>query len=208
MLVSAFFSNRNRSKPFSQMKAWSYVGRFIWGFAMIENSVNQLFCELIGGPQSQLKDQQRRAFVGILLTYSLDLRKKLVLVQAILKRRGAEESKMFKRLHQLHNLRNVLCHYPFEEGKDRVTYDYLNKEGTVFSKSPATSELDDTITYTEFDFYDALASDLYEKLQELLDAAYPITEDELQHAIAIENAISSSDNVLRFPEKPQVDDED
>jgi len=135
MLVSAFFSNRNRSKPFSQMKAWSYVGRFVWGFAMIENTVNQLFCELIGGPQSQLKDQQRRAFVGILLTYSLDLRKKLVLVQAILKRRGAEESKMFKRLHQLHNLRNVLCHYPFEEGKDRVTYDYLNKEGTVFPRA-------------------------------------------------------------------------
>jgi len=199
MLVTAFFGHRNRSEPFSQMEAWSYVGRFIWGFVKIENTVNQLFYELIGGHQTG---------VGLLLTYSFDLRKKLDLTQAILKRRGVEESKMFKRLHQLHNLRNVLCHYPFDQGKDRLTYDYVNKEGTVFSKKPATSELDDSITYAEFNFYDALASDLYEKLQELLDSAYPITEDELQHTTEIEKAISSSDNVVRFPEKPQVDDED
>ena len=76
------------------------------------------------------------------------------------------------------------------------------------SPKPATSEPDNSITYTEFDFYDALASDLHEKLQELMDLAYPITEDELQHIIEIEKAISSSDNVVRFPEKPRVDDED
>jgi hypothetical protein len=129
---------------------------------MIENTVNQLFCELIGGPHYQLKDQQNRVFVGLLLTYTLDLRKKLHLTNAILKNRGIDESKMFKRLHQLHDLRNVLCHFPFEKGEDRLTCE------TAFSKKPAISERDDEITYAEFDFYDALASDLYEKLQDLL----------------------------------------
>ena len=171
---------------------------------MIENTVNQLFCELIGGPHYQLKDQQNRVFVGLLLTYTLDLRKKLHLTNAILKNRGIDESKMFKRLHQLHDLRNVLCHFPFEQGEDRLTCE------TAFSKKPAISERDDEITYAEFDFYDALASDLYEKLQDLLDSAYPITDYELQRtmAVEIEKAISASDNVLRFPEKPQLDDDD
>jgi hypothetical protein len=193
-----------------QMKAWSYVGRFVWGFAMIENTVNQLFFELIGGWHNQPNNQQRSVGVGFLLTYSFDLRKKLDLTQAILKSRGVDESKMFKRLHQLHDLRNVITHFPFEEeDKSRLSCDYINKYGgTIFSKKPGTSESDNSITYTEFDFYDALASDLYEKLQELLDLAYPVTEDELQHNIEIEKAISSSDNVVRFPEKPRVDDED
>jgi hypothetical protein len=185
-------------KPLSENKAWSYVGRFIWDFAMIENTVSRLFLELIGGTH------------GILLTYSFDLRKKLELTQIILKNRGVDESKMFKRLHQLHDLRNVICHFPFEECPgDFLECDYINKYGeTVFPKKPGTSEKGYSITFSEFDLYHAIAMELYDKLYKMWDSAIPVTEDELRHAIEIEQAINSSDNVVRFPEKPQVDDED
>jgi hypothetical protein len=194
-------------------KAWSYVGRFIWGFAMIENTVNQLFFDLIGGRHNQPGNRPSSMGIGFLLTYSFDLRKKLELTQIILKKRGIDESKMFKRLHQLHDLRNVITHFPFDEGNgdNRLSCDYINRYGgTMFRKKPATSEEDNSITYAEFDLYDAFASELYEKLYELWqsDAVTPITEDELRHAIEVEEAISSSDNVVRFPEKPRVDDED
>jgi hypothetical protein len=79
-------------------------------------------------------------------------------------------------------------------------------------KSPTRfhEDLDFFITYAEFDFYEAVVRNLQEKLDELWnsDSAFPITEDELRHAIEIEEVISSSDNVVRFPEKSRVDDED
>src|SRR5262249_41049491 len=145
--------------------------------------------------------------IAILVTYSFDLRKKLELTQIMLKQRGFDESKMFKRLHQLHDVRNVMCHFPFEESNENcLECDYINKYGeTVFPKNPGTSEKGCVITYTEFDLYDAVARDLQEKLDELRGSVEPITVDEFRHAIEIEKAISSSGNVLRFPEKPQKD---
>jgi len=184
-------------------KAWrlyGYVGRFVTDFASIENTVNQLFCDLIQGP------------AGLLLTHSLDLRKKVELLQVILKERGFDESKMFKRLHQLHNLRNVIAHYPFEQaGDDRLEFDYINKHyGTAFSKSPATSEPDRSITFAEFDLYHAFATELHNKLHDLLysEDLFPVKPSDLETWRTMEEAISSSDNVVRFPEKPQIDDED
>jgi hypothetical protein len=214
-MLETAFNNRvevpqsvSEARSTSQMKVWSYVGRFIWGFAIIEKTLNQLFFELIGGSCNP-PNQASSVGIGLLLTYSFDLRKKLELTQAILKRRGVDESKLFKRLHQLHDLRNVMCHFPFQDSGDFAECDYINKYGeTVFPKKPGTSEKDQFITYAEFDLYDELASDLYEKLEELCGSAFPITEDEFQHAIELEKAISSSDNVVRFPEKPQLDDED
>jgi hypothetical protein len=150
----------------SQNKAWSYVGRFITSFALIENNFNQLFHHLIGVGQPN-------SYHALLLTYSFDLRKKLELTQIILKRRDVDASKMFKRLHQLHDLRNVITHFPFEEDANGLSCDYINKYGgTIFSKKPATSEDNYWITYAEFDFYDAVATELYNKLQELWETAF------------------------------------
>ena len=126
--------------PLSQNKAWSYVGRFITSFAGIEKTVNTLFFELIGGERNP-PNPASSVGIGLLLTYTLDLRKKLELLQIILKSRGVDESKMFKRLHQLHDLRNVMCHFPFEEsGEDSLECDYINRHGhTAFPKKPGTS---------------------------------------------------------------------
>jgi hypothetical protein len=177
----------------SQMKVWSYVGRFVWGFAMIEKAANEIFFELIGGGRNP-PNQASSAAIGLFLTYSLDLRKKLKMIEIILERRDIDVSETFKRLHQLHDLRNVIVHHPFEEeDKNRLSCDYGNQYGdSEFSKKPATSGYDHSITYAEFDLYDAAASEVYAKLDELLssDAVIPTTEDELQHAIKVEEAIA------------------
>jgi DNA end-binding protein Ku len=116
--------------------------------------------------------------------------------RAILKSRGVDESETFKRVHQLHDIRNPIVHFPFDRWDGRLEWD------TVFPTKIGTWDEDYFITCAEFNFYDAVASELYEKLQELQDSATPVTEYELQ------KAISSSDNVVRFPRKPEVDDED
>jgi hypothetical protein len=79
---------------------------------------NQLFFELIGGSRNP-PSQASSAGLGLLITYSFDLRKKLKLTQIILKKRDVDESKIFRRLHQLFDLRNVIAHYPFEEELDK-----------------------------------------------------------------------------------------
>jgi hypothetical protein len=166
--------------PLSQNKAWSYVGRFITRFARIENTVNQLLVELIGGCQPI------SLTLGLFVAHSFDLRKKLELIDVILKRRGIDESKTFKRVHELHDLRNVIVHNPFEEELDgRLSCDFINKSGHTVFRKPGTSVYDDSITFAEFDSYDAVASELYKKLRELWESATPITEvsDELRAAM-------------------------
>ena len=129
----------------------------------------------------------------LFLTYHLDLRKKLDLIQTILKHRGINEHKTFSQAHELHSLRNVIVHHFFEEeGDDRLSCDYLGTFGeTVFSKL-GTAKTDNSITFAEFDSYNAIASELHKKLHELLQSATPVTEigDELREAM--EEVIDSS----------------
>jgi hypothetical protein len=83
--------------------AWSYIGRFITGFGLVEYQVNQLFEALINVDNA----------AGILLTYTLDLRKKLELIEIILKSRDINASATVKRIHKFHDLRNVIAHCLF-----------------------------------------------------------------------------------------------
>jgi hypothetical protein len=165
--------------PLSQNKAWSYVGRFVTTFAMIENMVNQLLMDLIGW-------QPPLSTLGLFVTHSFDMRKRLELIDIILKSRGIDESKTFKRVHELHDLRNVIVHNPFEEELDgRLSCDFINKSGHTVFRKPGTSVYDDSITFAEFDSYDVVARELYKKLRELWESATPITEvsDELRDAM-------------------------
>jgi hypothetical protein len=67
----------------------------MWGFTRIEYEVNQLFWELFDVGAASLW-----------LTYNvaIDLRKKLELLGIVLKSRGIDESKTFKRIHTFHDL--------------------------------------------------------------------------------------------------------
>jgi hypothetical protein len=199
--LSKLSKSSMKARTSSQMRSWSYVGRFMWGFALVEYQVNQLFCQLIGGDQTQGVGYA----AGLLLTYTLELRKKLDVIGIILNSREIDESKTLNRIHTLHDLRNVIAHWPFDEELDKsgLSCDYINKAGDFNFRKPGASTKDNLITYKEFDSYDADASALYEKLEELLESVTPITEisDDLQRCI--EEAIRSSDNVVRFPMKPR-----
>ena len=201
MLHSAFLerlygatSKINRKHLEKGNKVWSYVGRFITGFACVEYEVNQLCHELIGD-----------SFVGnAFVTYTLDLRKKLNLVEVLLKERDhIEEWKTLKkRVHKLHNIRNILAHWPFSDNFGHgIWCDYLNEKGELDFAKPGTKAKDNIIEYSELDSYDIDASDLCEKLERLREEVTSITEfsDDQRHRI--EEAISSSENVIRFPNK-------
>ena len=226
MLDTAFHKNilsqlpktRMRARTKSLTKTWSYVGRFMWGFATVEYQVNQLFYELLGPhPMNQEDDDSinQKHGLGItaslMLTYTLDLRKKVNLIQLILKSRGVDESVTFKRVHKLHDLRNVLAHWRFDEEVDQsgISCDFINGRGDTDFLKPGTHAKDNMITYAELDRYDTEASELYEKLEELAESAIPITEpsEDLRNAM-IEEAIRSSDNVLRFPVSHRDDNTD
>jgi hypothetical protein len=224
MLDTAFHKNilsqlpktRLRARTKSLMKTWSYVGRFMWGFATVEYQVNQLFGELLGPhPMNQGDDDSGNQKHGLgnaaslMLTYTLQLRKKVNLIQMILQSRGIDESVTFKRVHKLHDLRNVLAHWRFDEEADGISCDFMNERGDTDFYKPGTHAKDNMITYAELDRYDTEASELYEKLEELTESAIPITEpsEDLRNAM-IEEAIRSSDNVLRFPVSHRDDNTD
>lgn len=122
-----------------------------------------------------------------------------------------DESATFKRVHKLHDLRNVLAHWPFNEEADQsgISCDFINERGDTDFHKPGTHAKDNLITYAELDRYDTEASELYEKLDELAESAIPITEpsEDLRNAM-IEEAIRSSDNVLRFPVSHRDDNTD
>jgi hypothetical protein len=209
MLITAFHRDylaglpRNRANAIkkSNMKAWSYIGRFIWGFAMVEYQVNQLLQKLLGGENSA-----SAAAASLLLTYTLDLRRKLDVIEIIFKSRGIDESGTFRRVHSLQNLRNVVAHWPFDEDEGGLSCDYINKRGDVTFTKPGSWERDNLIKWVEFDSYDAEASALCGKLEELLNSATPITQISVDFQNLVEEVIRSSENVVRFPRKLRTGD--
>jgi hypothetical protein len=184
MLGTAFFPDP--IQPEALAKAWTYVGRFIWGFARIEYEVNQRVGDLLDvGPAGA---------ASLFLTYQLDLRKKLDLLDKVLQCREVDESKTFKRIHAFHDLRNVFSHWPLYDAGDSLWCDFIDKQGSTDFAMPGSKEKVRYIKYVDLDSYDTEMSILCKKLEELEIA--PITQHD---RIAIEEAISSSYNVVRFP---------
>jgi hypothetical protein len=213
---------RMRALSKSQNKMWSYVGRFLWGFTMVEYELDQLCHQLLSPDFLDQEDDDSRkkkhglGYAASLYLRSLDLRKKSKLVEIILRDRGIDESMMFKRIHALHDLRNVFAHWPFDEelempGVDSGIYcDFINAEGdTGFHRKHKADAKINLITYAELDRYDVEASELYEKLEALVETATPIMEpSEDLRKLLIEEAIKASDNVLRFPVSLRDDNTD
>jgi hypothetical protein len=191
----------------SQTRIWSYIGRFLYGFAMIEYYLNLLLTELLDAglnmqeDQTEPRDNEKCVSAGLFLTYMLDLRKKIEVTEVILKNQGLNEHSLFKRVHALHDLRNVLAHWPFSEDlyQTGISCDFINGKGETTFRKPGTKAEDNAISYLQLDDYDIEASKISARLEELYESAIPIREasDEVRSAI-IEEIIRSSDNVLQF----------
>jgi hypothetical protein len=181
-----------------QNKIWSYSGRFLYGFALIEYQVDQLFNDLIKSDVYSI--------VAVLVNSTLDLRKKLKVIEVIFKSKDIDEGETFDRIHEFHDLRNVVAHWPFsyDESRDALWCDYYDKSGTEFRR-PGTTERDRIITLAEFDAYDAQLAELYKKLEELeMSTIPPVTNVDVDLRVAIEQAIDAAGNIVRFPVKPQI----
>jgi hypothetical protein len=180
----------------TENKVWSYVGRFITGFSMVEYQVNQLCDKLLG-----------RSYAAAFLTYTLDLRKKVELISVVLRSKDLDESKMLKRVHELHDIRNIIAHWPFSEDSVNAGLwtDFMDRYGHLGFKKPRAGEKDNLIEYSELDSYDADAKELYDKLDNLINLVEPIDDLSDDLLLSIEAAISSSENVLRFPSKLKDD---
>lgn len=125
----------------------------------------------------------------------------------MLKSQGIDESRTIKRVHKLHNIRNIIAHWPFGGDSDGISCDFIDKHGDTNFQKPGARDKDNLIKYSELDSYDAELSELYEKLEQLSHSATPITGLSDEMRLNIEEAISSSDNVLRYPSKLRRDDE-
>jgi hypothetical protein len=102
--------------------------------------------------------------------------------------------------------KDSIAHWPFFGEADGISRDYINKQGHSEFSKPGVEGKDNLIKYAELDSYDADMSELYDKLGVLLDSAAPITSVDEELRAAIEEAIGSSSNVVRFRKRASEDD--
>ena len=180
-------------------RAWRYIGRFLCGFSFVESAVNELFSKLFN----------LGAGASLLCVGSLDLRRKLKLIEVGLEDQGADHHKdVLEQVHRLADIRNVIAHSPFgpveEPGEEGIDFNYVNSSGDV--KLPHRKKrdfyyYDMRITYAEFDSYDATAYKLFVDLQKIQESLTPICDVKGDLARDIAEIIASSDNVIVFPKK-------
>jgi hypothetical protein len=174
---------------------WTYVGRFMWGFAFVESTINTIFLDLF----------DIKGIFAYLLLGNLDLRRKLDMLDVAFKHQGVKAENLIKRIHKLHDIRNVIAHHHFDYDDNGLTFDtYLNKKGQpVLPHRPKgePEHPDDNlvITYSEFDAYDRDAAELHDELLNLWVTLTPITDigDDLK--AEIEDVLASPSKIIPFP---------
>jgi hypothetical protein len=201
--MNAAFFRRHQTMTSGQKEApdsWLYVGRFIWGFGMIESMANTLF--------SQLFDL--RGLLYLLLLANLDLRKKMSMMEVGFKHQGVRDHlPVLGQVHKLADVRNVIAHGSFYDEPDYggiIFDDYVHKTGELrlpHKRKSVSDDIDENrlITFAEFDKYDEEAAAIYDYLCNLDGFLIPITDFPvtLQNEI---NEVLRSGNVIPFPKGP------
>src|SRR6266700_266780 len=185
----------SRNEKNEHTKAWAYVGRFLWGFAIVEQAVDRIFADLFDmGPIAYL-----------LCMGNLDFRRKLEFVKVGLKHQGIKPDKAFDQIHKLHNVRNVIAHRVFGTEHDGIEFDYVDKSGKLAHSELETSKgfLNVSISFAQFDSYDEQLARLEEQLEKMFDSFAAIAEIDADLAQNLDNVIEGSENVIRFPIDPK-----
>jgi hypothetical protein len=99
-------------------EAWWYVGRFMSSFATIEAGVDRALYELF----------DLDLILYSLLTSNLELRKKLIFVRAAMEQQGVQDSAVVKKIHKLHDIRNMLAHSQFTISDEGIEFGYSGKQ--------------------------------------------------------------------------------
>jgi hypothetical protein len=190
IMKSEFLTNASGQVQEDAKKAWAYVGRFLWGFAVVESVINEIFIKLFNLKGASL------IFLG---SPSLDLRKKLELIRIVLDLRG-EKTDIFGRMHSLLTIRNVVAHRAFGLDGDGIDFDYVDNRGKLVLPEKIRSTTGETIiSFGKLDSYDSQLAQLFDSFDKLLASTEPVTDLAPDVQAEIERVIDQSDNVLRFP---------
>jgi hypothetical protein len=150
---------------------------------------------------------QRSSFIG---AGNLDLRKKLEFIRIGLAAQGSDQRETLRKIHSLHDMRNAIVHSSFCEDDDGILFEYVDKFGELRlpNRPKSSSDLfpDTLIKYSEFDRCDAEGYRINKILDQLLSSLTPVTEVDDDLASRIEEAIKSSNNVIRFPLDPPLNE--
>ena len=187
-----------QARAASYEKAWAHVGRFLWAFALVETTINEIFVTLFNLEGSAL------IFIG---QGSIDFRKKMALIQVGLAQ-NKEHNELFKRVHKFISIRNAIAHCAFGPDEDGIELDYVDKEGRVkFPKDiggRSKDAIDDAdvnetiISFEQLDTYDPQLAALWDELEKLLARVDPITDLAPRVKADMENAIANR-QCLSFP---------
>jgi hypothetical protein len=182
-------------------KIWAYVGRFMWSFAQIESRVDELILVLFGVD----------AFVWGLIISTLDLRKKLNFLALGFKHKKNDQDTPLKKLHQLHDIRNMLTHCRFipdygnnehKEGSG-IEFEYFapHAKDNIPRFASHGSKFSSFIAYSQFDLYDEQMSSISGVFDNLLKSTTPISDINEDMVRDIEVLVERSENVIRFPKR-------
>lgn len=195
------------SESSESVKAWTYVGRFMANFALIESTANEIFGQMLGLNDFGGEAASGKALAHLVLISNVDLRKKLLVSALVLKHLEIDSNQTIKQVHTWHDLRNKIVHssfcnevYPKNPDSEPGSDDYVLVEGVSFDYVSSKGAVDDMfIGYEEFDEFASQMSTLWEELESLLGQASLVTVPEQKLKEAIEEAIAASENVIRFP---------
>jgi hypothetical protein len=158
--------------------AWWHVGRFLYSFAILEASANELFEKLFN----------LNATFFLLLVPQLDLSKRLELVRLALRKKNVNVKGLFSPISDLIEVRNVVAHSAFgpddDGAKNRgVVFDYVSKTGRAeFSERVQRlvgGELGGSyISYDAFEDLDGRMKQLTKQLWELTGACIALSNED------------------------------
>lgn len=196
---SNFFTTHKTYEKEEVAKAWAHVGRFMWGFAQVENGIDVLIGKYFG----------LNKITWTLIISTLDFRKKLQFLELGCKFQKIDPPVVFSAINELHDIRNMIAHCRFvpdygnndDKAGEGIEFDYF-KPGAKSRNPKFASEglfWSALLTYAEFESYDKKMSVLCSKLHDLSASLKPITELNADMMRDIEMIIERSNNVLRFP---------
>ncbi len=194
-------------------KAWMYVGRFMYGFAILELQINEMLDNLFG--LTRFVGAEIYPEVAIIFLSQLDTRKKLKLIELGLKYQG-KPARFLRKLHELHDLRNAIAHSCFSSSEEGISFERIdpNTASSWLPKREGRAEemdedRDALMSYSELDNLHSEMAELFGDLRHV--AITPIIDadiDRRQLTSDIEEIIQSSDNVIRFPRRSEIGPDD
>jgi hypothetical protein len=189
--------------------AWWHVGRFFYGFALLETSVNEAF--------EVLFNMSYNTTLYLLFASRLGLNERLELIQLGLRRKGVDKiAGLIDVVRELLEFRNIVAHSAFgpdermslnhDERIGGAYFDYLNKSGkVVFSnrvRELVGGEPEDSfISYAAFCDLDRRMTHIAEQFRQLAGSCAALSDEDFDDETLMRMREALDRNVTPFKRK-------